>query len=398
MAARQRVPPRRRSPFRFDHGIMCAAYCRSRCSCPYPAHPSPPPQPSAAFAVLSRKRYFGSQCTSFMAAVVRAASAPDGTFADNSRLTCLRCVNNFLCLRQFQFEAAFQAQEFLAPLVSSATSANEDIRSEWVLLLRNMASALHSCRPDGFEQHTHFIAASLLQILHAPQGPHLSSSVQCNGTLGLGTCLHILKSSPNGIKVVAAFAVEAKAALLHVESGCMASDSLPTGIVAREALQLLNDIAAADPAAYAAAVQADNNGAKPVFISGATGYRAAAINGPYSPTQEKGTNGRIKYSKDGDASLCIEHFAGKWQVKPVSGKGVSYGSVQGGCALEYCASRAWNVGDNGKWTEQTNVKIVTGAEAEREVGRPCIVYRACHSARCALIPSRCAGCRVCRCH
>ena len=257
VAAHQRVPPRRRSPFRFDHGIMCAAYCRSRCSCPYPAHPSPPPQPSAAPAVLSRKRYFGSQYTSFMAAVVRAACASDGTFADNSRLTCLRSVNNFLCLRTFQIEAAFQAQEFLAPLVSSATCANAGVRSEWVLLLRNMASALHSCRPDGFEQHTHYIAALLLQILHAPQGPHLSSSNQLNGTLGLGTCLHILKTSLNGIEgsaafaieasgaAFAAFAVEAKAALSHVESGCMASDSLPTGTVAREALQLLNDIAAA---------------------------------------------------------------------------------------------------------------------------------------------------------
>ena len=139
----------------------------------------------------------------------------------------------------------------------------------------------------------------------------------------------------------------------------------------------------------------------PVYISGATGDNAGAINGPYSPTQEKGADGRVVYSKDGDASICIEHFAGKWQVKLVSSKGkdVSHGCyVQGGCALEDCASRAWNVFDNGKWTDQTIVKIVTGAEAQREVGRPCIVYHTCHSARCALIPSRCAGCRVCRCH
>ncbi len=154
---------------------------------------------------------------------------------------------------------------------------------------------------------------------------------------------------------------------------------------------------------------------KPVFISGATGDRAGAINGPYSPTQEKGADGRIVYGKDGDASICIEHFGGEWQVdasmcfehfggewqvKAVEDKGqdVCLGSVQGGCALEDCASRAWKVWDTGKLTDQTSVKIVTGAEAHREVGRPCIVYHACHSARCALIPSRCAGCRVRRCH
>ena len=76
--------------------------------------------------------------------------------------------------------------------------------------------------------------------------------------------------------------------------------------------------------------------------------------------------------------MCIEHFAGQWQVKTVEDKGesVSYGYVQGGCALEDCASRAWNVFDIGKWTDQSSVKIVTGAEAEREVGRPCIVYHA----------------------
>jgi hypothetical protein len=181
-----------------------------------------------------------------MAAVVHAASASDGTFADNSRLTCLRSVNNFLCLRTFQIEAAFQAQEFLAHLVSSATSAHEGVFSEWVLLLRNMATAVHSCRPDGFEKHARYIAALLLPILHASQGAQRSSSVQLNGTLGLGTCLLILKTSPNRIECSAAFASEARAALLHVESGLLPSDSSPTGIIVREALQLLKDIAAAE--------------------------------------------------------------------------------------------------------------------------------------------------------
>ena len=127
-------------------------------------------------------------------------------------------------------------------------------------------------------------------------------------------------------------------------------------------------------AAEARAVAADNARAGPVFISGAAGLQSAAINGFYTVTEEKSCDGRVVLSKRGDASMCIEHFAGRWQVKPVSSKGTSVckASVQGWCALEDCTSRVWRV-DNGKeWEEQPSVKMATGSEAERQVSGGCI--------------------------
>jgi hypothetical protein len=67
--------------------------------------------------------------------------------------------------------------------------------------------------------------------------------------------------------------------------------------------------------------------------------------------------------------MCIEHFAGKWRIKQVSDKGhnACMASVQVECALEDCTSRVWRV-DNGKeFEDQPSVKIVTVAEAERQV-------------------------------
>ncbi len=199
------------------------------CSCP----------PAAASAALSRKHYFGSEFTSFMAAVARAASAPDGTFVDNSRMTCLRCCNNFLCLRTFQVEVTLRTRELLAPLASSATCAHEGVRGEWALLLRNMAAAVHCCRPDGFEDQAHYIADLLLPMLHPSRASHCSGEVQWNATLALGTCLHILKPSSKGIGGGSALANEARAALLHLKTGSLPSDSSPISALAHEALQLL---------------------------------------------------------------------------------------------------------------------------------------------------------------
>lgn len=174
-----------------------------------------------------------------MAAVARAASAPDGTFVDNSRMTCLRCCNNFLCLRTFQVEATLRTRELLAPLASSATCAHEGVRGEWALLLRNMAAAVHSCRPDGLEDHAYYIAALLLPMLHPSRGSHCSGEVQWNAALALGTCLHILKTSSKGIGGGAALASEARAALLHLTTASLPSDASPIRALAREALQLL---------------------------------------------------------------------------------------------------------------------------------------------------------------
>ena len=128
-------------------------------------------------------------------------------------------------------------------------------------------------------------------------------------------------------------------------------------------------------AAEARAVAEGNARAGPVFISGAAGLQSAAINGFYSLTEEKSCDGRVVLSKRGDASTCIEHFAGRWQVKYVSDKGkdVAFASVQGGCALEDCTSRVWRVFDSGKkWEDQPSVKMATGSKAERQVSGGCI--------------------------
>ncbi len=123
-------------------------------------------------------------------------------------------------------------------------------------------------------------------------------------------------------------------------------------------------------AAEARAVAEGNARAGPVFISGAAGMNSAAINGFYTVTEEKSSDGRVVLSKRGDASMCIEHLAGKWQVKDVSGKGTSAGMafVEGGCALEDCTSRVWWVHDGipeNPHVEQPSVKMSTGNEAER---------------------------------
>ena len=102
---------------------------------------------------------------------------------------------------------------------------------------------------------------------------------------------------------------------------------------------------------------------------------SAAINGFYTVTEEKSSDGRVVLSKRGDASMCIEHVAERWQVKHVSGKGkiTSMAFVQGRCALEDCTSRVWRVRiGNGGFEGQPSVKMATGSEAERQVSGGCI--------------------------
>ena len=124
----------------------------------------------------------------------------------------------------------------------------------------------------------------------------------------------------------------------------------------------------------AAIIDGDNARAGPVFISGATGLFAVAINGIYAPTQDKGLDGRVVMSKRGDPSQCIEHFGGKWQVKPVSSKGTDacWAYVAGDCALQDCASRIWKVNDGAAHSDQPSVKMATGSEAERQVSCGCM--------------------------
>ena len=103
-----------------------------------------------------------------------------------------------------------------------------------------------------------------------------------------------------------------------------------------------------------------------VFISGATGDFNFGINGPYDRTAEL-SGGYAVYAKRGDGSVCIEHRAGKWQVKPVStkGKDLSIAYVSGNRALEDCASCVWCVWDGTTLVDQT-LEIVSGADAQRQ--------------------------------
>ena len=139
----------------------------------------------------------------------------------------------------------------------------------------------------------------------------------------------------------------------------------------------------------------DNSRAGLVFLSGAQGANASKVNGFWRATAER-RQGRVVYVKVGDDSLCIEHFGGKWQVKSVSNKGnnISAASVTGGCALEACTSRVWDVGTGGSGlVPQPSVKMLFGADAEREVSCRCRLCARCNA------PSITARARLrCRCH
>jgi hypothetical protein len=121
-----------------------------------------------------------------------------------------------------------------------------------------------------------------------------------------------------------------------------------------------------------------------VFISGATGVRAFDINGFFEPTQEKGLDGRVLYAKRGDRrsfARCIGHYGGYWQVKLLSDKGTNgwWAYVAGGCGLEACTSRVWTVNYgsfmNEAWNDAPSVKLVAGAEAQRQVRGGCLRAR-----------------------
>ena len=143
----------------------------------------------------------------------------------------------------------------------------------------------------------------------------------------------------------------------------------------------------------------DNSRAGLVFLSGAQGVCALKVNGLWRATEER-LQGRVVYVKVGDDSLCIEHLGGIWQVKSLSdrGKNTAWASFPGGCALEACTSRVWNVSDGKIHVPQPSVKMLFGADAEREVScrcrlcarcnAPSITARFCH----AVTGGACAGC------
>jgi hypothetical protein len=108
-----------------------------------------------------------------------------------------------------------------------------------------------------------------------------------------------------------------------------------------------------------------------MVISGATGTYAVSINGVFDPTQEKGLDGRVLYAKRGDASTCIEHFGGKWQVKAVSHKStnVCYAYVAAGCGLHACTGRQWIVGDGKAWVNSPDVEMAAHTLASSKFKR-----------------------------
>ena len=126
-----------------------------------------------------------------------------------------------------------------------------------------------------------------------------------------------------------------------------------------------------------------------LFISGATGPHAAAINGVYDRTSET-SGGYALYRKRGDGSVLLEHFEGKWMVKAVSNKGKAgcFAYVAGGCAAEACTSRPWSVDDGKAWTDAPLMKMVAGAEAQRQVGC-CRLHAPPSPSTCALLHLTC---------
>ena len=122
------------------------------------------------------------------------------------------------------------------------------------------------------------------------------------------------------------------------------------------------------------AIGEENFRSGPIFISGASGSEAAAVSGYYEPAVELGMDGRVIYAKFGDGGVCIEHFAGFWQVKRKEDKGnnACMASVAGGCALVDCSSRVWSKTSPNGPNEDFRIKLSTGDDAEQEVSSSCI--------------------------
>jgi hypothetical protein len=117
------------------------------------------------------------------------------------------------------------------------------------------------------------------------------------------------------------------------------------------------------------AVAEDNARAAPVLISGAAGWQSEGINGFFAPTQERGLDGRVVYSKCGCNDTVIIHRNGRWAIKAISSKfwDHSAANVLGGCCLEECGSRPWTVYTHKEGRVPQTLNIETGPEVERKV-------------------------------
>jgi hypothetical protein len=129
-----------------------------------------------------------------------------------------------------------------------------------------------------------------------------------------------------------------------------------------------------------------SSGSSVIYLCESTGKYGACINGAYESTSEI-QGGFAVHMKRGDAGICIEHNdgIGLWQVKHVSDKGTRecMAMVSGKDTLQACAKGSWRVYDERRlgqqiirlFTEQPNVKMLTGIDAERKVGHPCTHFQ-----------------------
>ena len=102
----------------------------------------------------------------------------------------------------------------------------------------------------------------------------------------------------------------------------------------------------------------------------------AVINGIYDPMpNEKSQDGRVRYRKRDDVQMYIEHHEGTWDVKASTHLGTNSckATILGGCRLELCVARDWQVADGGVLKVQKNVNLTFGAEAERIQVKTCSI-------------------------
>lgn len=96
------------------------------------------------------------------------------------------------------------------------------------------------------------------------------------------------------------------------------------------------------------------------MLAGATGPYSTHINGSYNPTDEV-NNGATVYQKSEDRDVWLEYFAGKWQVKPTSGRNKNVCWASQRCDLpaspEGCTG-AWEVAvESSLWEPQESLRV-----------------------------------------
>ena len=117
--------------------------------------------------------------------------------------------------------------------------------------------------------------------------------------------------------------------------------------------------------------EVENMRAVPVVISGATGPSIISyVNGFFDPSKRKGADGRLIYIKRDQTNVCLEHFNGLWQVKPVSdiGKDSFFATLEGNSALLDCSSNQWILADGhgGSMHPLRQIKLVSEEQHTHE--------------------------------